>query len=101
MSSILDNLNFKENLRKVELCKSVVNSNNNIALCLRSFDSDTQVIIKEFRGDYQYRKFLFEAVLLRSLINPKAKQLDTVLRVLIGFVNFIKEKERLNNEKIS
>ena len=99
--SIIRDLNMKNNLRKVELCKSKVNFTNRIALCLRLQNTDTQVIIKEFNGSYSYRKWLFEAVLLRSLISPKAKELDKVNNILNGFVDFLEEKEKINNEKIS
>lgn len=99
MSKILVDMKIKDNIRSTELTKTRL-SNGNTALCLRLLGTDCQVIIKEFRGDYQYRRFLYEAVLLRSALSPNWKDVTKLSDILSALTNFLREKEKLNHEKI-
>ena len=99
MSNILTNMKIKDNINDTQLTKSKL-QNGNIALCLRLVGTDTQVIIKEFRGNYQYRRFLYEAVLLRSALSPSWKDINKISFILSNLTKFLKEKQELNNEKI-
>lgn len=99
MSKLLVDMKIKDNVKATELTK-VKLGNGNIALCLRLIGTDTQVIIKEFRGDYQYRRFLYEAVLLRSALDPNWKDVSKISNILSSLTNFLREKEKLNREKI-
>lgn len=99
MSNILTDMKIKENIKDTELTKTRL-QNGNIALCLRLLKTDCQVIIKEFRGDYQYRRFLYEAVLLRSSLSPNWKDINKIAVILSNLTNFLREKDKLNHEKI-
>lgn len=99
MSNILVDLNMKKVLDKTLLVKHKL-GNGKIALCLRLKDSLTQVIVREFSGEYQLRRFMYEAVFLRNSVKLKDSTLKDISSVLSSFSKFLDEKDKENVKKI-
>lgn len=92
MSKFLDDYQFKNLSANLELARWKL-GNGNIAIGLSLKDTSYRVILKEFRGDWAYRKFIIEAVMLRNAASPSFKELKKINQILTSFYKFLKEKK--------
>lgn len=93
MSKFLEDYQFKNLLANLELTRWKL-GNGNIAIGLSLKDTHNRVILKEFRGDWAYRKFIIEAVMLRNAASPGFKELKNINQILTSFYKFLKDKEQ-------
>lgn len=93
MSKLIDDYQFKNLLSNLELTRWKL-GNGNIAIGLSLKDTMQRVILKEFRGDWAYRKFIIEAVMLRNSASPRFKELKEINQILTSFYKFLREKEQ-------
>lgn len=99
MSKLLNDIEFKHIVDDLIVAKSKL-QNGNIALCLNLKNNSQQVIMREFRGEWQFRKFMIEACMLRLIADPKFTELKKINATLKSFYKFLKEKERIQDDKI-
>lgn len=97
--SILTDMEMRTILNNTKITRTKL-GNGKIALAFYLNDQNTNMIIKEFTGEYQLRKFIYEAIVLRCSVNPNKAEGRKIVHSLKAMFKFLLDKKDLNDEKI-
>lgn len=99
MSKLIDKLNFRNYFREMRLVIRKF-ENGRIAICVERRATGSSIIMKEFKGEDEYYKWLMQACLMRSVLKGDIGMYKQVNACLSSFLKFLEQKDEVNDEKI-